>query len=243
MNNIINNRIDSFRARIAILADPAHTPVWDGKAPLVFTEKVATARSKTSELVKLAGRQTAAIAGHAAEKRREEKELEDAAHRFGRALVTYCKDTGDLATAGKYDFPISGWRRIRDEVLLEKARLLAADAGLVSTGTAATAAAKYGISSASIARLLKETEDYEKVITAPVNAIGERSTLTAGLLPKSREIAELFDQMDDLALQFRGTPAGDAFVATWLASGQIIDRGHGPGTGNTLTSSPTPPAI
>lgn len=39
--------------------------------------------------------------------------------------------------------------------------------------------------------------------------------------------------MDDLALQFSGTPAGDAFVAIWLASGQIIDRGRGPGTDDT----------
>jgi len=47
--------------------------------------------------------------------------------------------------------------------------------------------------------------------------------------------------MDDLAIQFRGTPAGDAFVTTWLASGQIVDRGHGPGPDDTPPPPPAPP--
>lgn len=235
MNNTINNRIDSFRARRAVLDDPTHTPIWEGVAPLKFTEKTTTARSLIAVLVELAGRQAASTVGHAQDKRREEKELEDEAHKLGRALVNCCKDTNDLATAAKYDFQISGWRRLRDEVLLNKARLLATDAGLFIA-----AGADYGITPAAIAKLDKEADDYETIITAPVNAIGERSTLTAGLLPKSREIAELFDQMDDLAIQFRGTPAGDAFVATWLASDQIIDRGSSPGTGAT---PPAPPVV
>lgn len=211
-------------------------------APLKFTEKATTARTFTATLVELAGRQTAATVGHAQDKRREEKELEDEAHQLGRALVNYCKDTSDLATAARYDFPVSGWRRLRDEVLLNKASLLAADAALVATGSTATAAAGYGITPAAIAKLTKEAGDYENVITVPVNAIGERSTLTAGLLPKSREIAELFDQMDDLAILFRGTPEADAFVAAWLASGQIIDCGRGPGSEDTPPVTPSPPA-
>ncbi|MGL4399813.1 MAG: hypothetical protein ACRCXD_08080 [Luteolibacter sp.] len=240
MNNVINNRIDNFRARLAVLDTPSNILVWNGMAPLKFTEKVTAARSLTATLVELAGRQTATTVGHAQDKRREEKELEDEAHKLGRALVNYCKDTDDLATAAKYDFQISGWRRLRDEVLLNKARLLATDAALFATGSTATAAGGYGITPAAIAKLTKEAVDYEKVITAPVNAIGERSTFTAELLPKSREIAELFDQLDDLAIQFRGTPEGDAFVATWLASGQIIDRGRGPGAEGT-PPEPAPP--
>lgn len=243
MNNIINNRIDAFRARLAVLANPDHTAAWEGIAPLKFTEKATAARSLTAVLVELAGRQTATIVGHAQDKRREEKELEDEAHQLGRAMVNCCKDANDLATAAKYDLQISGWRRLRDEILLNKARLLAADAGTLAAGAAAAHAAGYGITPAAIAKLEKEAADYEGVITAPVNAIGERSTLTAGLLPKSREIAELFDQMDDLAIQFRGTPAGDAFVATWLASGQIIDRGHRPGDDGTPPAPPAPPVV
>ncbi len=241
MNNTITNRIASFRARLAVLDNPTHTPVWQTKAPLKFTEKAASARTQTDSLLELAGRQSAAIDGHAQDKRREEKELENEAHKLGRALVSYCTDTADLATAAKYDFQISGWRRLRDEILLNQARLLATDASHLARGTTAAAAAGYGITPAAIAKLTKEADDYEELITAPVNAIGERSTLTAGLLPKSREIAELLDQMDDLAIQFQGTPRGDAFVATWLASGQIIDRGHGPGTDDAPPSPPTPP--
>jgi hypothetical protein len=240
MNNTINNRIDTFRARLAVLDEPTAKAIWENKIPQKFTEKATSARSLTGVLVELAGRQTATIVGHAQDKRREEKELEDEAHKLGRALVNYCKDAADLATAAKYDFQISGWRRLRDEVLLNKARLLETDAGLLATGSTAAVAAGYGITPAAIAKLTKEADDYEAIITAPVNAIGERSTLTAGLLPKSREIAELFDQMDDLAIQFRGTPKGDTFVANWLASGQIIDRGRGPGTDDT---PPEPPGV
>ncbi len=240
MNNTINNRIDTFRARLAVLDEPTAKAIWENKIPQKFTEKAASARSLTRVLVELAGRQTANIVGHAQDKRREEKELEDEAHKLGRALVNYCKDTDNLSTAAKYDFQISGWRRLRDEVLLNKARLLAADAAILTTGSTATAAAGYGITPAAIAKLTKEADDYEAIITAPVNAIGERSTLTAGLLPKSREIAELFDQMDDLAIQFRSTLEGDAFVSTWLASGQIIDRGRGPGTDDAPSTTPVP---
>jgi hypothetical protein len=234
MNNIITNRIATCCARLAVLDNPEHTPVWESKAPLKFSEKGATARSKIGILVELAGRQSASIGGHAQDKRREEKELEDEAHKLGSALVSCCQDSDDLATAAKYDFPISGWRRLRDEELLNKARLLATDAGRIASGPDAAA---YGITPAAVAKLNKEADDYERVITAPAGAIGERSTFTADLLPKTREISTLFDQMDALAIQFRGTPAGDAFVATWLASGQIIDRGHSHGTDNI----PTPP--
>ena len=41
----------------------------------------------------------------------------------------------------------------------------------------------------------------------------ERSPLTAEFLSKSTVIADLFDHMVDLALQFYGTPGGGAFVA------------------------------
>ncbi len=190
-------------------------------------------------LLKTAGLQSAPTTGSTQDKKREEKELEDEAHKIGRAVTTYCTDTGDLTTAAKYDLPITSWRILRDEPLLQKARLLITDATALATGSDSLTVAGYGITPATIALLTQDADDYEKFIVAPQTAINERSILTASLRPQVRALSALFDQMDDLALQFKGTPAGDAFAAAWLASGQIIDRGHGP---SDTPPPPVPPA-
>jgi len=42
----------------------------------------------------------------------------------GGAVVACCRDVGDEAGAAPFDLPISGWRKLRDEILLGKAREL-----------------------------------------------------------------------------------------------------------------------
>lgn len=93
-------------------------------------------------LAELAREQETATSGAALDKRREEKELEDAAHALGRALVIYLRDKGDETTAAQVDLPISGWRRMRDEQLLAKARLAESLAKAAATGPEAALAAE-----------------------------------------------------------------------------------------------------
>ncbi len=235
MNDIINNRLDTFRNRLLFLDGAENSLIWNGKPPLKFTEKVETARLAINELTADAADQSAATTGNALDKLREEKELENAAFTLARAFVNCSQDIADETSAAKYDFPISGWRRLRDEALLQKARLLQADATALTAGPQAITATGYGITPASIAAFKKEADDYEAYVAAPAAAISARALLTASLTPKSRAIMILFDQLDDLALQFRGTPSGDAFVTAFLATDPIIPRGH------RYEKAPTPP--
>ncbi|MEM7010241.1 MAG: hypothetical protein AAF585_02055 [Verrucomicrobiota bacterium] len=229
MDDRIANHLASYRACLASLDKPEHKTIWENQPPVIFTTKVGQARTLTNELADLAARQSAPITGSAADKKREEKELEDEAFKLGRALVGYAKDESDETLAAKYDLPISSWRRLRDEALLQKARQLQEDANTVATGADAANADLYGVNPDAVALLTKEADDYEAFIVAPQEAIADRSAMTASLPAKSRAVRAKFDELEDYLPQFQGTANGDAFVAAYLASTQIIDRGHGPG--------------
>ena len=242
MNDRIANLIASFRSRLAALDLSAHLTVWQNQPPLAFTAKVAAARAATQTLIDLAARQSAPAPALAAAKRKEEKELEDAAHRLARAVVIFATDTGDIALAGRYDQPLTAWRALRDEVLLQRARLLAKEVAALAAGPQASAAADYGLSAASAAALDAEADDYAALIVAPQDALAARSTLTASLPEQARATSALFDQLEDLLPQFAVTPAGEAFVNAYLAAAPVIARGRGPATEPARATSAETPA-
>lgn len=225
MHDKQNNQIDCFRARLAFLGQPESEAIWRDQPPIKFTQKAALARTLFAELDDIGGRQSLRITGAAADKDREETDLENTAHTLARALVIFAHDSRNETLAAKYDMPLSGWRRLRDEQLLEKCRQLQADATAASVHADAQA---NGVTATAVNILGEAIFDYEQFISAPTVSIGERKSLTARLKTGIRELKALFDQLDGLSLQFRGTPAGDKFVRNWLATAQIIDRGHGP---------------
>ncbi|MBL9154147.1 MAG: hypothetical protein JNK37_16760 [Verrucomicrobiales bacterium] len=228
MNDEIANQLMSYRNRLSCLDRPDHLPIWQNQPPLAFTTKVGQARALTNELAAMAGRQSALIKGNAKDKRREEAELEEAAYRMARAVVTCATDLGNLALAGRYDQTLTAWRKLRDEALIQRARLLEQEAGELATGADAALAADYGITPASVAALKKEADDYQSVVNLPQGAIDDRVVLTRNLPIKSREVATKFDELADLILQFKLVPGGAPFVELYFQSDQILDRGHGP---------------
>ena len=229
MDDIIANQLASYRTRLACLDQPGHLAIWQNQPPVIFTAKVEEARTLSAELAGLAARQSAPITGVAADKDREETDLEDEAHKLARAIVRFAKDQDDETLAAKYDLPISSWRGMRDEALIQRARLLETDSGEVVAGPDSAAADGYGVTPAAVAALAQEADDYEAIIAAPDDAIADRGALTAALRPKSRQTRAKFDELEDFLPQFRGSPEGDEFVAQYIASTRIIDRGHGPG--------------
>ena len=67
---------------------------------------------------------------------------------------------------------------------------------------------------------------------------------------KSTDLPDLFpticalpitkvETLDDLVLQFDGTPAGQSFIAAWKQARLIVDSGHGAG-GEEGGGPPTP---
>lgn len=228
MKDVLANQIASYRARLACLDKPAHKAIWENQPPLILTTKVGEARALTDALVEASSRQTAPVTGNTAQKRKEEAELENAAYRLARAVVLYATDADDRALAGKYDLPVSSWRRLRDEALIQRARLLEADLEAIVAGADAATAAQYGIDAAAVTALKTEADDYQAQLVAPQQSISERKVLTETLPAQSRVVAAKFDEVGALVLQYETTPAGSAFVTAYKEAAQIIDRGHGP---------------
>ena len=237
MINEFANRQNMHLTVGALLADPAHQPVWKGKAPVIFSTRAAALGPMVTSLTDLIAAQQAATTGFAADKAREEEELETIAHEISEALADWFEDQGKQAEAAAIDLSLSTWQGLRDTDLLAKAKLLHQKLSAALTADA-TALADYGLDMADVTLLAKETSDYETLIANPAAAISGRKALTAALRPKFREVAELLTKMDRVVLRFRKTEAGAHFAAAWKNARIIRDLG---GSAPGEPGAPTPP--
>ena len=117
------NRLAMFQTCLGTLNSPEHKPTWFNQPPIAITTKVGQAVTAVADLEAFLAQYGADITGAAADKRREEQELEVAAYRLGSALAVWFRDHNDETNAAKVDSPLSGWRRLRGQTLLEAARL------------------------------------------------------------------------------------------------------------------------
>lgn len=237
MNDYYLNRINMGRKVFACLDAPDHEPLWKNQPPLRLTAAVSEARGLLTNLENLANALSQSTTGSAADKAREERELEDAAHELGRLVVRCCRAAGDEAGAATYDLTISGWRKMRDETLLQTARALEAKAGVIA---ATPAGADYGITPARVAALKKEADDYDALIVAPDEAISRRAATGQQVRAAYAAFDERLDEVADLMLPLRATAAGAALVAAFEQARTINDRGRRPGED---PAPPAPPAV
>lgn len=205
MNDYSLNRLNMGRKVPACFDHADHLPLWQNQPPLRLATAIGEARAKLAGLETLAQAQTQVITGSAADKRREEKELEDAAHELARLVVRCCRAQGDETSVATYDLPLSGWRRMRDEILLQTARNLESKAGALAATPLGT---DYGITRAAVAALKKEADDYAALIAAPDDAT------TKQVRPAFAAFEDQLQEIDDLVLPLRRT---------------INDRGRRPG--------------
>lgn len=236
MNDYYLNRLNMGRKVFACLDHSDHLILWQNQPPLRLAIAIGEARAKLTALESLAQVQTQAITGSAADKRREEKELEDAAHELARLVVRCCRAQGDETSVATFDLPLSGWRRMRDEILLQTARNLEAKAGALAASALGT---DYGITPAAVATLKKEADDYAALITAPDDAIGGKAATTKQVRPAFAAFEDQLQEIDDLILPLRRTPAGATFVAKYQEARTINDRGRRPGK-EEPAPAPTP---
>ena len=99
MINEFSNRQNMHLTVGTLLADPAHQPVWKGKAPVIFSTRAAALGPMVTSLTDLIAAQQAATTGFAADKAREEEELETIAHEISEALADWFEDQGKQAEA------------------------------------------------------------------------------------------------------------------------------------------------
>ena len=200
------NRLGMFRTALGTHNRPEHQSVQQNQPPAIFATKVAVAQQAVDE----------------------EAELEQEAYVFGGALAIRFLDQGNEENAAKVDLPLSGWRRLRDQQLLEKAKLVHQLGESVTSGPNAATATDHGITPDSLAKLKKETDDYDAVITAPQQAIAERKARTRQLRDRFNAVESQFQTLDRMVQLFRATPAGQDLIAAWQASRVTRDLGRGP---------------
>lgn len=231
------NRLAMFQTSLGTLNAPQHKPLWSQQPPMIFTKKVDVAAAAVADLEAFARQQEADTTGTTEDKRREEAELEDAAYLFGSTLAIWFRDQGDESRAAQVDLPRSGWRDLRDQQLLEKARLVRDLAQTVLDGASSEAAAEYGISQEGVQSFVKEVDDYAAVITAPQQSIADRAARTRQLRQRFNAVEKQFEELDRLLLHFGSTPEGRALIAAYQGSRIIHDRGRGPSGPTAETSS------
>jgi hypothetical protein len=238
MKNEFANRQNMHLAVVALLADPAHQPAWKEQPPVAFTGRAAELVPLVGSLTDLIAAQQAATTGHAADKEREEQELEDAAHEISEALADWFEEQGREADAAKVSLSLSGWQLLRDVELIARAKLLHQSL-VAALGENAASLGDHGLTAADATLLAKETADFETIVAQPAAAISGRKALTAALRPKFREVGKLLARMDRLILRFRRTAAGARFAETWAAARRIRDLG-GAAAGGVEPAPPAP---
>lgn len=224
MTSYTNNRLISFRARLQCLDEPGHRLVWEGQPPAIFGNKVGLIRTQLAALIADTTAQSTPITGTAAQKEAAETALENAAHALGRMVVLYAHDHQNEVLAHKFDVPLGHWRKLRDEPLLERARLLAEEAAALIAQDP-TGALDYSITPGALAPYQAKVDAFAATIVAPHQSIAHRSVLTASIPEQVRALSRLFENIEDILPQFT-TPAGLAFAAAYRSSAPIINRGH-----------------
>ncbi len=124
MQNVFANRQNMHLAVLRLLDSPEIPFDWKTASPAAFAAKAAELRPKVTALTGLLAQQQAATTGFAADKAREEQELETLAHELSQALAGWFQDHGREADAAPIDLALSTWQRLPDTDLLAKAQLL-----------------------------------------------------------------------------------------------------------------------
>ena len=124
--------------------------------------------------------------------------------------------------------PRSHWARLRDQRLLERARLSYQLAQEVANGEKAADAAVYDITPESVEGLGRAIDDYASVITTPQQQIAQRKARTQRLRQRFAAVQSLFAQLDVFILHLRDTPEGRDLVAAYQAARLTRDLGCGP---------------
>jgi hypothetical protein len=227
MNDEFVNRLARHRKVLTYLDLPANQPLWSDLVPKIFTSTVAQLRAAVDSFGAAGAAQSAPVSWE--QQNREERELEDHAFPLSNALYDVLLDAGREAEAAEWRMTETDWRKLREQLLLDKAQRLL-DQLAAALAATPTVADDYGISTARIAALTQEWQDYAEVIGEPGARKATRAGLTGSLRARMRVLDGLAEKMDRLIVSFRGTPEGKAMVAGYFAARRVDDLGHGPHT-------------
>ena len=223
MNDSQFNRLTMFQTSLRTLNE--YKEVWLDQPPRIFSTKVQQAIDAVGGIESLAREQEADQTGVAESKQRQAAELEESGYLFGSTLAIWFEEQEDPRHS-QVELSPADWRRLRNQQLLEKARLVRVLWQDVLSSDHSNAAEEWGVTQTGLETLSTEIEEYAQIIAGPQQAIAQRKALTTELVEKFREVSQQFDVLDKLILHFGlASSTGRDLVSAYQASRIIRDLG------------------
>ncbi len=222
MSDLTVNRLNMIDASLRVARSAEHRPVWENQEPLDFGVDLAALGTAYDDALALAQRASTTLTGTADEKALAETTLENTTHRLARALAVHFRKTGDLANRAKVNLRLGAIQKLRDQILLTRAREIR---DLGQTASTEPGAAGRGVTAARVTALTAAIDAFAPYVNAARGEIVNRSALLRDLETDVAALVEDITELDDLVLQF-DSEAGERFQTAWTAARQIIDAGH-----------------
>lgn len=231
------NRLNMIGTCIAVAEKPEYVPVWSNQPPLDFGVDLGVLKIEYNGVIAAAAIAYAATTGPAHAKDLAETALEKAAFVLARACAAHFQKTGDMTRHAQVNFRKSGIVRLRDQALVTTTTLIRnlADVARLETG-----ALGRGVTQARVTTLTNAINTFSGLLNAPRGQIVNRSGLIRDIETRVAGLVAKVEALDDLVIQFDGTPAGLAFIAAWKQARIIVDSGHGPGEDEEGGGTPPP---
>ena len=239
MDDRITNKLDMVGACLGVADRPEYNAVWNGQPPLDFSPDLSQIRGEHQGIRTAIVLADAASTGPAAAKDTAETNLENAAHVLARACAAHFRKTGNATDLAKVNFTKSGIQKLRDQALVTTTTGIR---DLAQTASTQTGAAGRGVNAARLTALTNAINAFSALLNAPRSTIANRAALKRDIDTRVAGLISMVEAIDDLVVQFDGTPAGRNFIAAWKQARMIVDGGHGPGEDEPPAGGGTPPA-
>lgn len=240
MNLKVSNQLNMVGACLTIAQTAEYKAVWNGKPPLDFTADIAALQSSYDAALAKGAQADAAAGGAADAKAAAEIALEESSYLVARALAAHFRKIGAVERLAKVDVARSDIVRLRNQELVTKTTEIR-DLALAVADEAG--AAGRGVTPERIAALTAAIAAFSTAMSAPRGQAVNRGTLLKELDTDVAALVAQLAALDDLVIQFSGTPAGDRFAEAWRRARIIIDRGGSPSAGEPAKpNGGTPPA-
>jgi hypothetical protein len=195
-------------------------------------------------LLKSGAEQSANISGSTDALRGIRGEFEAALHPLARAAFRCLKNLDREEDAGKVNLAPSDLHTARavglaalGETVLELAEPLTKPAATSQPAPGE----KYGLTADAVSKVDDLWSRYSTAVGAPGSARAKRKAMTGALPGQFASAEEVFAELDDLVLQFRGSEEGNRFVDAWFNARRVSDTGRRAAKANhTPTPAPAP---
>ena len=242
MRDTLSNKLGSFQATLAVANKDENKPIWFNKTPLAFTKGLAAAQTAVAGLIKAGADQSAPTTGSTDALRDLRKTFETTLHPMARATFRCLKNLNRLEDAVKVDLTPSDLHNARAQALAglgETVLELAEPLSATSDKNQPAVGDDFGVTAAKVAALDGLWDRYSTAVGAPRGARAKRKAITDALPSPFGDVEEQFAALDDMIVQFRGTPEGDRFVDSWSNARRVVDLGR---RANKPNPAPAPPA-